>query len=182
MGYQAESRGMGRTLFWAAPLLGLIGGPARGSDAPPALTVRLVRPDLQGERLLALFQGSRSPHPASALAAWKRATRGNLGKAREALIALLNPAMVPELKALDEATLVLRFDPGAGHARWHAIVPHDDGTVSALATALVLTDGTSAPALGITSVDRLGPPGAPLIARAPGVLALAGSREDLEGA
>src|SRR5262245_37413601 len=49
------------------------------------LTVRLVRPEDQGGRLIGLFRGSRAPDPAAALAAWKHATggRGSLGKPLE---------------------------------------------------------------------------------------------------
>ena len=38
-------------------------------ELKPAIKVRLVHPDEQCTRLLALFEGSRAPHPAAALAA-----------------------------------------------------------------------------------------------------------------
>src|SRR4051794_18324423 len=69
-------------------------GPAsiRAAEAPAALTVRAVRPDEQGTRLIDLFRGARAPHPAAALAAWKHAQGGKagLGKPLEAAIAALN--------------------------------------------------------------------------------------------
>src|SRR5437868_6200587 len=103
----------------------------------PALTVHLVRPDRQLARLLDLFEGTRAPHPAAALSAWKRANRDSrgLGKAREAAIAMLNPEMVQEWRTLDRADLIIAFDSGDGHARWYTILPRDDGTFAALATA-----------------------------------------------
>src|SRR5262245_31515446 len=109
-----------------------------------AVTVRLVRPQEQGERFLALFQGARAPHPAAALAAWKNANRGRvgLGKGTEALVAALNPAMLTrEARLLDEAELHLAFDPATGHPRWRARVPQDDGSLAAWVTSLALTDG-----------------------------------------
>jgi hypothetical protein len=152
-----------------------------GAGPPPAVTIRLVRPDRQGERLIALFQGTRAAHPAAALSAWKRARgdRSDLGKPAEAAIAALNPATVRELRTLDGAEIVLRLDPGDGRLRWRAVVPRDDGTFAAVATALALTDGGSDPPLDGIAVDRLGPPGAPVMARLPNGLALAGSRAEL---
>jgi hypothetical protein len=148
---------------------------------PKALTLRLVRPDRQCARLIALFEGSRAPHPAAALAAWKCAGRGrhSLGKPLEAALALFNPEMVREFRVLDEAELAVGFEPGDGRVRWRVTAPHDDGTFAALATALALTGGGSDPPLGDMAVDRLGPPGAPVMARSPEVLALAGSRAAL---
>jgi hypothetical protein len=155
---------------------------AAGAEAPPAITVRLVRPDVQCDRVIALFQGSRARHPAAALAAWKRATapQGQLGKPLEAAITVFNPQTARELKRLDQARVVFSFDPEAdGALEWYATLPRDDGTLAALATALALTDGGSdAPADGV-AVDRLGPPGAPLLARTEERLALAGSRDAL---
>ncbi len=152
-----------------------------GAGPPPAVTIRGVRPEQQGERLIALFQGSRAAHPAAALSAWKRASgdRSGLGKPAEAALAALNPATVRELRTLDGAEVVLRLDPGDGHLRWRAVLPGDDGTFAALATALALTDGGSDPPLDGVAVDRLGPPGAPVMARLPGGLTLAGSRAEL---
>ncbi len=131
--------------------------------------------------MIALFQGSRASDPAAALAAWKRATRDakGLSKPLEAAIATLNPEMVSELRALDEAELGLGFDPEDGHVRWYAIVPHDEGTIAAMATALTLTGGGSdLPWNGLT-INRLGPPGSAVVARVPGVLVVTGSRDEL---
>src|SRR5262249_20365365 len=97
---------MGRKASWAvvtAILLARAPAPSRGADAPEAITIRLVHPDRQLELLIDLFRGARAPHPAAALAAWRRATRDpvGLGKAAEAAIAVLNPEMVRELRTLD---------------------------------------------------------------------------------
>jgi hypothetical protein len=157
-----------------------------GVAAEPApaetLTIRLVRPDRQLEALLGLFDGARAPHPAAALAAWKRATHGGrgLGKPLEAAIAALNPAMVRELCGLDGTSLGLGLDPADGHLRWYAVLPDAEGGVAAWTTALCLTDGGADRPLGSIAVDRLGPPGSPLAARLPqGLVALAGTRSDL---
>jgi hypothetical protein len=153
------------------------------APAEDALTVRLDRPDLQAARLIALFEGSRAPHPAAALAAWKRAEGPgrSLGKPLEAAIAAVNPEMARELRLLDGAELGLAF-AADGPVRWHAILPGDDGTFAAAGTALALTDGGSDPPLDGLAVDRLGPPGAPLMARAAGALVVAGTRDDLQSA
>jgi hypothetical protein len=169
-------------------LSGLLIASADGTEeapAPrPAITIRLAHADQQLERLLALFNGSRAPHPAAALAAWKRATggRGSLGKRREAIIALFNPEMIPELRTLDGAEIVVGFDPKDGHLRWSATLPHDDGTFAALATAWVLSGGGADPPLEGVAVDRLGPPGSPVMARTGSGLVAAGSRSDLRAA
>ena len=66
--------------------------------------------------MLKLFQGSRAPHPAAGLAAWKRATRepNQLGKPAEAVISFFNPEMIPEWKVLHGAEYQLGFDPREG--------------------------------------------------------------------
>ena len=51
-----------------------------------------------------------------------------------------NPEMIREWRTLDDSDLVVGLDPADGHLRWFATVPRDDGTLSALATAIVLTD------------------------------------------
>ncbi|HEV3165478.1 MAG TPA: hypothetical protein VGZ22_15735 [Isosphaeraceae bacterium] len=172
---------LARALIWIAVCAGPL--PGAEPELAPALTVRLVHPDLQGERLLKLFERARAPHPAAALAAWRQATRDRnprgLGKGPEALIALFNPEMIAELRLLHGAELVLGFDPPDGRARWFATVPQDDGTFAALATALALTDGTSEAALGDALVDRLGRPGSALMARRGTSVVAAGSRDDL---
>ena len=157
---------------------------ARGAEPTEALTIRLVHPDRQLERLIALFEGSRAPHPAAALAAWKRARRDlkGLAKGSEAAIAALNPGMVRELRGFDDAQIGLGLDPDDGHLRWYVVAPQDDGALAALTTAMTLTDGgPDSPYLRI-EVDRLGRPGAPLSLRIPGKLAVAGSRADLPSA
>jgi hypothetical protein len=148
------------------------------------VSIRLVRPDIQCERLIGLFRGSRAAHPAAALASWRRTASGRegLGKAAEAAIALLNPAMEREYRTLRDAEIGIDFGPAEGEVHWRVRVPGDDGTLAALATALALTGGGSAPPLNGVAVDRLGPPGAPLMARSPEVLALAGTRDELRAA
>jgi hypothetical protein len=165
----------------AAAIVVLYAAMGMGAGPPrEAVTIRLCRPDRQGERLIALFEGCRAPHPAAALASWKRAGGGRraLGKPLEAALAALNPEMVRELRPFDGAGAGLGFDAD-GLVRWHATLPRDDGTVAALGTALALTDGGSDPPLGAVPVDRLGPPGAPLMARPAGSVVLAGTRDDL---
>jgi hypothetical protein len=175
---------MGRKASWAVVTAILLAGapaPSPGADAPEAITIRLIHPDRQLELLIDLFRGARAPHPAAALAAWRRATRDpvGLGKAAEAAIAVLNPEMVRELRTLDGAEVGIGFDPGDGHVRWSAAIPRDDGTFAALATALALTDGAAEPPLDGRAVDRLGPPGSALMARSGAAVALAGTRVDL---
>ncbi|WP_422925016.1 hypothetical protein [Singulisphaera sp. PoT] len=167
------------------PLTLLVGvlaaGGARADDPTGAVTIRWVRPDVQLERAIALFQGTRAANPAAALAAWRFATQDvrGLGKPLEALISLFNPEMVREFKSLDQAKVGIGIDSETGNIRWYAVAPNDDGNLAALVTALILTDGgDSAPFDGI-GVDRLGPEGSALVARVPGVLTLAGSRADL---
>jgi hypothetical protein len=137
-------------------------------------------------QVLALFRGSRAPHPAAALAAWKRAAGpgASLGKPWQAAIAAFNPEMAAELRTIDQAEMVLTFDPDGGATHWFATIPHDDGTFASLATALVLTDGGQEPpleAIGIP-VDRLGPSPWPLAARTADRFALASSRAGLRQA
>jgi hypothetical protein len=137
-------------------------------------------------QVLALFRGTRAPHPAAALSAWKRAVGpgASLGKPWEAAIAAFNPGIAAELRTIDQAEMVLTFDPDGGAAHWFAGIPHDDGTFASLATALVLTDGGREPPLeGIgVPVDRLGPPPWPLAARTADRFALADSRAGLRQA
>jgi hypothetical protein len=172
-------------LFWFWLALPIALGAARAGEPGQALTVRLIRPDRQLEQLLALFQGARAPHPAAALTYWKQATheRTKLRKPAEAVIALFNPEMVGELRALDASLAVLGLDPGDGRIVWRASVPKDDGTFAALATALTLSDGGSAPPLNGLDVDRLGPPGSPLMAQtSERRIAVASSRDGLRAA
>src|SRR5262245_61435148 len=98
---------------------------AQPPEAGAALIVRVIHPDRQAAEVLNLFEGARSPHPAAALTAWKRATRnpGQLGKPLEAVIALINPEMAQEWRVLHEAELHLDMDPAEGSPRWFAIIP-----------------------------------------------------------
>lgn len=183
----AKGRGRGRFLRsrLGALVLAVFPSPARAAEAPEtALTVRLVRPQEQGERLIDLFRGARAPNPAAALAAWKHATggRGSLGKPLEAAVAALNPAMVREFRGLDGAEFALGFAPTTGSARWRATVPNDDDSFAALASALALTDGAVEEPFGSAPVLRVGPAGAPLAAVRDGRLALGSTREELRAA
>lgn len=152
---------------------------AFGDEFPEAVTIRLVHPETQCERLIDLFKGTKAPHPAAAVSGWKHATGRSLGKPLEALIALANPEMVRELATFDGTRAGIGFDSADSRLRWNVTVPRDDGSVAALATALVLTEGASEPSLDGLAVDRLGRPGAPLAAGSRGRYVIAGSRPDL---
>src|SRR5262249_4147516 len=90
---QASPRRTGRSPSGPPPsrgvpaLLAAVPGLPRGGEPTEALTIRLVRPDQQLERLIGLFRGTRAPHPAAALSAWKRAAAAanprGLGKSWE---------------------------------------------------------------------------------------------------
>jgi hypothetical protein len=160
--------------------------PTAGSEPPgDAMVVRLVHPDRQASRILALFEGTRAAHPAAALAAWKTATRdpGSLGKPLEAVIAFFNPEMAPEWRVLHNAKIHLNPDPTGGGVRWFAVVPRDDGTVGAAITAARLSDGADEPALvdrGVRhDVKRLGRPGAPVSVQVDETVIVASSRDEL---
>jgi hypothetical protein len=145
-------------------------GSARAEEPVPAVEVEMVRPDRQLQAVLALFEGSRAPSPAAALAAWRQATGREdvLDRTWQAAIAALNPGMVRELATFD-GTRLLAGDGGDGAWRWCVVVPRDDGTLEALATALALTDGAAEEPLGEgVAVDRLGGPGSALLARSAG--------------
>ncbi len=169
---------------WVLLLVGMGPAPVAVPPSRPAVTIRVVRPDRQCERLIGLFRGARAAHPAAALASWRRTESGRegLGKSAEAAIALLNPAMEREYKTLRDAEIGIGFGPAEGEVRWRVRVPGDDGTFAAVATALALTGGGSEPPLDGVPVDRLGPPGAPLMARSREMLALAGTRAELRAA
>jgi hypothetical protein len=157
-------------------------------DAPErgnGLQLRLVHPDRQAARVSMLFEGARSPHPAAALAAWKRATRdpNQLGKPLEAVISFFNPAMTPEWLVMDGAQIGFDLSAADGRPRWFAIVPRDDGTLSAAITAQRLTDGSRDLPLTVEGrridVERLGRAGAVVAARSGETLILGTSREEL---
>jgi hypothetical protein len=164
----------------------LLGSTSVGlADEPrPAITLRLDHPDRQVRAVLDLFRGARVPHPAAALAAWKRASRepGRLGKPAEAVISAFNPSMSEELRTLDAAEFALWFEPDGGRPAWAAFLPGDDGSFAALATAAVLSGGAAEAPIDGLAVDRLGPLGSPLMARSPRALLVAGSPEGLKEA
>jgi len=178
-----------RICAWLSLLVAVIGmGPvreARGEAPAPAeaLVLRLVQPDRQAADVLRLFEGARAPHPAAALAAWKRATKDptQLGKPLEAVIASFNPEMVPEWRLMHEAELRLDLNAADGKPRWFVVVPRDDGTLAAAITAMRLTDGADEPPFNEEgkelAIERLGPPGAMVAAQVGRRLILGSSRE-----
>ena len=144
-------------------LLGLLASPTAGlADEPrPSILLRLDRPDRQALAIIDLFRESRAPHPAAALAAWKRASRepNRLGKPLEAVVAAINPEMAGEIRTLDGAELALWFGPEGGRVGWGICLPEDDGSFAALATSLVLSGGAAEKPMDSLAVDRLGPSG-----------------------
>ncbi|HMF35722.1 MAG TPA: hypothetical protein VKF17_03755, partial [Isosphaeraceae bacterium] len=149
-----------------------------------AVVVCLIHPDRQAAAVLRLFEGCAAPHPAAALAAWKRSTRDpdQLGKPLEAVISFFNPEMVREWSVFHEARFQLGFDPETGSGRWRLTVPGDDGTLAALITALRLSGGSNEAPVGngTIAVNRLGGPGAAVAARSAGGVVLASSRAELD--
>jgi hypothetical protein len=174
------------TIVWTTLLIGGLAWPsASPGEAPrPAITVRLDRPDLQIRAVLDLFRGAKAPHPAAALSAWKRASRepNRLGKPIEALIVAFNPEMAGEVHTLDEAELVVWFPADREAPDWGLAIPGDDGSLAALATALVLSGGQAEAAIDGLAVDRLGPVGSPLMARSPRALLVGSSADGLRAA
>ncbi len=178
-----------RHLPWLAVFLGmspLAGGepPIQLPDETAAMVIRLVHPDRQAAEVLRLFEGCRAAHPAAALTIWKQAHPGPspLGKPLEALIALANPEMVQEWRALHEAELRLDLDPADGSPRWYALIPRDDGTMACVLTAMRLTYPEEPP-LEKTgaeiAVARLDRSGAPVACQLGPALLLGSSRSDL---
>ncbi|MGC8643744.1 MAG: hypothetical protein ACP5XB_28120, partial [Isosphaeraceae bacterium] len=110
---------------------------------PEAVCVRLDHPERQAAEVLRLFQGSPAPHPAAALAAWKRASHepDRLGKRLEAVISFFNPQMVGEWSTFHDTRLELGIDPESGAPRWAVFVPGDDGSLAAMITSLRLSAG-----------------------------------------
>ena len=176
---------LGRHLRLTILVLGIAASHGELRAGDDTLVMRLVHPDQQAARVLSLFEGARAPHPAAALAAWKRATRdpGQLGKPLEAVIALFNPEMVPEWRVMHEAELHVDLGSPDGKPRWYALVPRDDGTLAAAITAARLTDGAEEAPAGQEGteapVQRLGPPGSMVVSRVGDGLILASSREEL---
>jgi hypothetical protein len=175
--------------FWVMSALACAPGAQSALAGVPAecdaITVRAIHPDRQAEHLLKLFEGSRAPHPAAALAGWKRATREpqRLGKTLEALIALANPEMVREWQIFHQAELRMNFNPASGAPSWHIVVPHDDGSARAVITAFRLSDLEDAPPLIERGrehvVTRFIRTASVLLTHSAATLVLAGSRDDL---
>jgi hypothetical protein len=175
--------------LWIVMLAGILAGWAGNGRAElpgdETLIVQLVHPERQAARVLSLFEGSRAPHPAAALAAWKRAAgdHGSLGKPLEAAIALFNAEMVREWRTLHEAELRLDLSARAGGSRWQAVVPRDDGSVAAAITAQRLTSGGAEPPIGEPGsalvVERLGPPGGMVATQVGSAVIVASSRAEL---
>ncbi|GIW89121.1 MAG: hypothetical protein KatS3mg108_3445 [Isosphaeraceae bacterium] len=153
-------------------------------ESPPAIRIVAAQPAEQLVRILSLFDQTPVSSPAEWLARWRAATANPdlLSKAAQALIAALNPEMIPEAAILDGATFQLETS-AEGSLVWSLLIPDDDGSYAALATAMALTDGAAEPALasGIP-VDRLDPNGRILTARSGPRLAFASSRDALERA
>lgn len=163
--------------LWIAPAAVAVDPDA--SEA--AISIRLAHPEAQLERILKLFEGAKAPHPAAALAAWRRATRdpNGLGKPLEALITLFNPEMKREFALLDGLSGELRLGKDGGPSEWFVRIPRDEGTLAAIGTAFALTDGAIEPPLADgTSVVRIGAPGSALAALSPG-LVVASTRQEL---
>ncbi len=73
----------------------------QAAEPTETLTIRLVHPEQQLERLIALFKGTRSPPGRGAWRPRQREPRlQGLAKASEAAIAALNPGMIRELLQL----------------------------------------------------------------------------------
>lgn len=167
----------------ACGILGRAAGGEPGSDGE-ALAVRLIHPDRQAAEILHLFDGARWRDPAAALAAWKhRHPDSGLGKPAEAVIALFNPEMADECRALDDAEIRVEIDRATGAAGWFVVVPHDDGTVAAGITAMRLTNPDDRPLTvdgRAIPVARVGRSGVPLACQVGGAVVVADSRERLE--
>jgi len=148
------------------------------------IVIRFIHPDRQAAAVLRLFEGCPAPHPAAALAAWKRASRDpdQLGKPVEAVVSFFNPEMIQEWSVFHDAQLQLGLDPKTGSARWLFTVPGDDGTIAALITALRLSGGSNEAALenGTIAVERMGGPGAAVGARSASGVMMASSRAELD--
>src|SRR5262249_40831861 len=101
-------------LLLAAALCAVARGGSPGDEE--TLVVRLNHPERQAAQILKLFEGSRAPHPAAALAAWKNAARqpDQLGKPLQALIAVFNPEMANEWRLMHGAELIVNWNPVTG--------------------------------------------------------------------
>lgn len=168
-------------LLWASQESGAARGAPLDENGP--LIVRLVHPDRQATELLRLFEGSRG-QPRCGTGDLE-AVESELGLARQAARGGdrdLQPGYGPGVADPRRAQLQLGFDPDDGAPRWFAIVPDDDGTVSAAITAARLANPDDEPLREggrETSVARLGRSGVPLAAQVGSRLIVAGSRADL---
>ncbi|WP_165220176.1 hypothetical protein [Aquisphaera insulae] len=164
-------------------MAGMSAGARAGDEPGDAIVIKLVRPEGQAAAILDLFDGARASSPAAALSRWKRASiePGRLGKPLEAVIAVFNPAMAPEWKTLDGTTVAAGLDASKGSLRWRMHLPHDDGSIASLLTAMRLSGGGDEAPLGASRVatERLGATGA-VASRSADGLDIAGSRADLE--
>jgi hypothetical protein len=86
--------------------------------------------------------------------------------------------MVGELRTLDGLRLWID-GKSRGDWGWSLVVPRDDGTLEALATALALTDGEAAAPIEGLATDRLGGPGSAWIGRRGEIVVVSGSRTGL---
>ena len=186
---------------WAiACCLGGPDGPAQPIDPPPVLTIRMTRPDEQLRRLIVLFEGSRlrPGRGAGGLDAGGRASRAGRPGGQPGRGGLAEDRRQPqEDDRGDHRRLEPRDGRRAGGARrrrdrprpgldgrvaWRARSPTTTAALAAVATALVLSGGSAEPPAGAAAVNRLGPPGAPWMARTEAGLFVAGSRPALESA
>lgn len=156
---------------------------AAPADSPP-LTIRLEAhaPTEQWERVLRLFDGLDTPHPAALLARWKQPDPSrSLGKGTDALLASFNPLMAPELRRLDGATLT--FQDANGLPAWWARFPSDDGVLADALASQSLTEGRRESAITVAgasrSVDRLSNDGPALYSHEGPLVVLANSRDGL---
>jgi hypothetical protein len=169
-------------IFWLSAQ-GLRAGEPPSTVRTDPVVIRLVKPEDLAAQILRLFEGSPAPHPAAALAAWKRASRepDRLGKPTEAVISFFNPEMVREWRAFHDARFQLGIEPRDQGWRWRLSVPHDDGTLAALITVLRLSGSgaDAAPADGKPAVEHLGR-GDAVALRSGSVVYMASSREELD--
>jgi hypothetical protein len=150
-------------------------------ERPSALTVRLIHPERQAAEVLRLFEGSGAKSPAEVLSRWKTVAQepAILGKPLEAVIAMMNPEMAAEWRVFDQ--MQFRAE-GTGSGHWFAIVPHDDGTVAAVLTAMRLTYDEETPLMHAgrrLAVARLSQTGFPIACQVGPTVVVASSREDL---
>ncbi len=170
--------------FFILAVLAVSSGAAAGEpSAEPALVVRAIHPDRQADAVIGLFAGARAPHPAAAMAAWRRATGDHdlIGKPLQAVAAIFNPQMVLEWKSFHDGEFALGFEEEHADLVWSVIAPRDDGILAALVTSLRLSGGGHEPPIADPpiAVERLGGPGSAVAARLPGATVFASRRAKL---